>query len=57
MKAAPTGCRLDALCIDHIAHFKRPERYVRVDELPKSAAGKILKSELGKKVQAGVPLS
>ena len=37
---------LDALCLDHIARFKRPKRYVRVVELPKNNYGKVLKTEL-----------
>ncbi len=37
---------LDAFCLEHIARFKRPKRYVFVDELPKNAAGKVLKREL-----------
>ena len=39
---------LDAFCLRHIARFKRPKRYVFVDQLPKNAAGKILKRELRK---------
>jgi len=39
---------LDAFCLDHIARFKRPKRYVFVSELPKNAAGKVLKRELRK---------
>jgi acyl-CoA synthetase (AMP-forming)/AMP-acid ligase II len=37
---------LEALCLEHLARFKRPKRYVFVDELPKNAAGKVLKREL-----------
>lgn len=37
---------LDAFCLEHIARFKRPKRYVFLDELPKNAAGKVLKREL-----------
>jgi long-chain acyl-CoA synthetase len=37
---------LDAHCLTHIARFKRPKRYVFVRELPKNAAGKVLKREL-----------
>jgi len=37
---------LDALCLDNIARFKRPKRYIFVDALPKNAYGKILKTEL-----------
>ena len=39
---------LDALCLDHIARFKRPKDYVFVDALPKNNYGKILKTELRK---------
>jgi long-chain acyl-CoA synthetase len=37
---------LDALCLSHIARFKRPKEYVFVDALPKNNYGKILKTEL-----------
>lgn len=37
---------LDAHLLERIARFKRPKRYVYVDELPKNSYGKILKREL-----------
>lgn len=37
---------LDRLCLDHIARFKRPKRYVFVDSLPKNNYGKVLKTAL-----------
>jgi long-chain acyl-CoA synthetase len=37
---------LDAACLQHIARFKRPKRYVFVDALPKNNYGKVLKTEL-----------
>jgi long-chain acyl-CoA synthetase len=37
---------LDALCLDHIARFKRPKSYRFVDALPKNNYGKVLKTEL-----------
>jgi len=43
---SPSATALDAHCIEHIARFKRPKRYVFVDELPKNATGKVLKREL-----------
>ncbi len=43
-QAAPA--ELDALCLAHIARFKRPKDYVFVDALPKNNYGKILKTEL-----------
>ena len=39
---------LDRVCLENIARFKRPKRYVFVSELPKSNYGKILKTELRK---------
>jgi len=44
--APPGEAELDALCLQHIARFKRPKRYVFVEELPKNATGKVLKREL-----------
>nr|WP_163752460.1 AMP-binding protein [Mycolicibacterium helvum] len=40
------GDALDAHLLDRIARFKRPKRYVVVDELPKNSYGKVLKREL-----------
>jgi long-chain acyl-CoA synthetase len=37
---------LDALCLDQLARFKRPRRYVFVPSLPKNNYGKVLKTEL-----------
>jgi long-chain acyl-CoA synthetase len=37
---------LDALCQAHIARHKRPRRYTVLGELPRNAAGKILKKTL-----------
>lgn len=37
---------LDAVCLDHIARFKRPKDYVFVDALPKNDYGKVLKTKL-----------
>lgn len=45
-RGAVGAAALDAFCLEHIARFKRPKRYVFVDELPKNAAGKVLKREL-----------
>ena len=39
---------LDALCLEHIARFKRPRDYRFVDGLPKNNYGKVLKTELRK---------
>lgn len=37
---------LDALCLDHIARFKRPKAYRWLKALPKNSYGKVLKTEL-----------
>ncbi|MDA4084899.1 AMP-dependent synthetase [Mycolicibacterium hassiacum DSM 44199] len=37
---------LDAHLLDRIARFKRPKRYIYIDELPKNSYGKVLKREL-----------
>ena len=44
---------LDAFCRPRIGGYKRPRRYVFLDELPKSAAGKILKAQLRQRLAAG----
>lgn len=43
---SPDAEALDALCLGEIARFKRPKRYIFVDELPKNSYGKVLKSAL-----------
>jgi long-chain acyl-CoA synthetase len=40
------GETLDALCLEHIARFKRPKEYHFIAELPKNNYGKVLKTEL-----------
>jgi long-chain acyl-CoA synthetase len=42
---------LDALCLDHIARFKRPKKYLFVDNLPKNNYGKVLKTVLRQRLQ------
>jgi long-chain acyl-CoA synthetase len=44
--ARPTGDELDAYCRQHLAGYKVPRGWAFVDELPKSASGKILKRVL-----------
>lgn len=41
---------LDALCLEHIARFKRPKLYHFIEALPKNNYGKVLKTELRKRV-------
>ena len=43
---APDTAELDALCLENIARFKRPKRYVMVEALPKNNTGKVLKTAL-----------
>ena len=43
--------QLDAYCLEHIARFKRPKRYVLVDSLPKNNYGKVLKTELRERLK------
>jgi acyl-CoA synthetase (AMP-forming)/AMP-acid ligase II len=40
------SAELDAHMLQRIARFKRPKRYLFVDELPKNSYGKVLKREL-----------
>ena len=41
---------LDSLCLANIARFKRPKDYRFVDSLPKNNYGKVLKTELRKRL-------
>ncbi len=45
-RAAVSPQELDALCLEHIARFKRPRAYRFVESLPKNNYGKVLKTEL-----------
>ena len=49
------AARLDALCLAHIARFKRPKRYQIVEALPKSHYGKVLKTELRRWLPSAQP--
>ena len=44
---------LDAACLASIARYKRPRAYRIVEELPKNATGKVLKTELRALVASG----
>ena len=50
--ANASDAELDAYCLDRIARFKRPKRYLRLPELPKNNYGKVLKTELRETVRA-----
>lgn len=45
------AAELDKLCLDAIARFKRPKRYLFLDDLPKNNYGKILKTELRERLE------
>jgi long-chain acyl-CoA synthetase len=44
---------LDALCLAELARFKRPRRYLAIETLPKNSYGKVLKTELRRRLAAG----
>jgi long-chain acyl-CoA synthetase len=44
---------LDKLCLEWIARFKRPKAYLFLDALPKNNYGKVLKTELRKRLAEG----
>jgi len=44
---------LDALCRRELSRHKVPRRYVATDEVPRNAAGKILKRQLREQLLAG----
>ena len=46
---------LDALCLGHIARFKRPRAYYFVPSLPKNNYGKLLKREVREWLRSGPP--
>jgi long-chain acyl-CoA synthetase len=42
----PSAGELDGLCLENLARFKRPKRYVFLADLPRNNTGKVLKREL-----------
>jgi len=52
--ATVTPQALDAHCLERIARFKRPKRYVLAERLPKNNYGKVLKTELRERLQQGM---
>ncbi len=44
--AAIDTADIDRFCQDHLARFKRPKHYRVLDELPKTATGKVLKAKV-----------
>ena len=53
LRSATTANALDEFCKARIGGYKRPRRYIFVEELPKSATGKILKAELRQLLRSG----
>lgn len=51
-RGAVSAQELDALCLEHIARFKRPRDYRFVQDLPKNNYGKVLKTELRRRLDA-----
>jgi long-chain acyl-CoA synthetase len=51
--SAVAKAELDTLCLEWIARFKRPKAYLFVDALPKNNYGKVLKTELRKRLAEG----
>ncbi|MBT2130068.1 class I adenylate-forming enzyme family protein [Aliiroseovarius lamellibrachiae] len=49
--SSPDAAELDAHCLAQIARFKRPKTYFWLSELPKNNYGKVLKTELRRKLQ------
>ena len=47
----PDAAELDAHCLAQIARFKRPKAYFWLSELPKNNYGKVLKTELRRKLE------
>ena len=51
--ARPDAASLDAWCRERIAGYKRPRRYVFLDDLPRTASGKVQKARLRERAKAG----
>jgi acyl-CoA synthetase (AMP-forming)/AMP-acid ligase II len=49
-KSTVEKSKLDELCLANIARFKRPRDYRFVESLPKNNYGKVLKTELRKRL-------
>lgn len=47
-ESEPEAAQLDELCLSQLARYKRPRGYRFIEQLPKSAYGKVLKTELRK---------
>ncbi|GLQ05226.1 AMP-binding protein [Sneathiella chinensis] len=47
----PSPADLDSFCLTHMARFKRPKDYIFLTELPKNNYGKVLKTELRRRLE------
>ena len=50
---APAAAELDRVCLESLARYKRPRRYLLVESLPKNNYGKVLKTELRLRLNGG----
>ena len=41
---------LDAYCLENMARYKRPKEYHLISDLPRNGAGKVLKTELRRRL-------
>ena len=48
---------LDQHCLERIARFKRPKRYVMMEALPKNSYGKVLKRALRERLDSSEGLT
>ena len=46
LAGSATHEELDSFCLEHLARFKRPKKYIFLESLPKNNYGKILKKNL-----------
>jgi long-chain acyl-CoA synthetase len=53
-KSPLSADELERMCLDNIARFKRPREYRFVEALPKNNYGKVLKTELRKRLASGL---
>lgn len=51
--AVPDDAALAAFCRDRLASYKKPKRFVRVEEFPLSSTGKIAKNVLRQRLESG----
>jgi len=52
-----TAEHLERLCLDNLARFKRPRRYIFLSALPRNSTGKVQKAELRARLRSGPDLT